>query len=580
KVFSYDFSYDSADKTSPSFASQEKIYKDLGPDVLKAAFEGVNACVFAYGQTGSGKTYTMMGNTVMSRLIPRLCEGLYNEMDQRKSSNAVSFCTEVSYLEIYNERVHDLLKKKAACGDGVLRVREHPQDGPYVENLSKCLVHNHDDMEDLMVLGNAHRTTGSTAMNPASSRSHAIFTVSVTQAWFDAALPRKMSSKIHLVDLAGSERANAASTSGTRLKEGASINKSLVTLGSIISTLAEVGMGGPSTKKKQVFIPYRDSVLTWLLKDSLGGNSVTTMIATISPTAVNYSETLSTLRYASRAKNIVNCPTVNEDHGGKLIRELKAEVTRLQRLLEEASQEVQISLAGQSLCLMGAAGQRRLHVYTYSQKLTRALCCAILGVTHPGDERVSQHPLLTGDLMQMSLDWAIQVPDLQLDAGLRVSCYFQRSLVDLSYRLHQNMDQETVFLGDVHLLFYTTVGVFPSSCSQPLAQLVLTDTHLGLLQEALYSVPPVPCRLQFHDLSLRQRSDVRCVVVHGEDERGAVRLDVILANTKGRGHQESVTEAATPSGHILDSSPHVEVWKLTFSCSSEAACLINHLSNV
>lgn len=242
--------------------------------------------------------------------------------------------------------------------------------------------------------------------------------------------------------------------------------------------------------------------------------------------------------------------------------------------------EVRISLAGQSVCLLGAAGERPLHVYTYSQKLTKALCCAILGVTHPGDERVSQHPLLTGDLMQMSLDWTIHVTDLQLDAGLRVSCNFQKSLVDLSYCLHQNMDQEMVLLGDVQLLFYTTVGVCLSSYSQPLAQLVLTDTHLGLLQEMPYSVPHFPCRLQFHDLSLRQRSDVRCVVVHSEDQRGAVRLDVILANTKGRGHQGSGTEAATPSAHILNSSPHVEVWKLTFGCSSEAACLINHLSNV
>lgn len=242
--------------------------------------------------------------------------------------------------------------------------------------------------------------------------------------------------------------------------------------------------------------------------------------------------------------------------------------------------EVQISLAGQSLCLTGATGESSLHVYTYSQKLTKALCCAILGVTHPGDDRVSQHPLLNGDLMQMSLDWTTHVTDLQLDAGLRVGCNFQKSLVDLSYHLHQNMDQEKVFLGDMHLLLYTTVGVCLSSYSEPLAQLVLTNTHLGLLQEAPYSVPPVPCRLQFHDLSLRQCTDVRCVVVHGEDERGAVRLDVILANTKGRGHQDSMTEATTPSAHILDSSPHVEVWKLTFSCSSEAACLINHLSNV
>lgn len=242
--------------------------------------------------------------------------------------------------------------------------------------------------------------------------------------------------------------------------------------------------------------------------------------------------------------------------------------------------EVRISLAGQSLCLMSATGESSLHVYTYSQRLTKALCSAILGVTHPGDDGVSQHPLLNGDLMQMSLDWTIHVTDLQLDAGLRLSCNFQKSLVDLSYHLHQNMDQGMVFLGDMRVLFYTTVGVFLSSYSEALAQLVLTDTHLGLLQEAPCSLPPVGCRLQFRDFSLRQRSDLRCVVVHGEDEKGAVRLDVILANTKGRGDPGSVTEAATPSAHILDSSPLVEVWKLTFSCSSEAACLINHLSNV
>lgn len=238
--------------------------------------------------------------------------------------------------------------------------------------------------------------------------------------------------------------------------------------------------------------------------------------------------------------------------------------------------EVRISLAGQSLALMGATGESSLHVYTYSEKLTKELCGAILGVAPLGDDGVSQHPLLTGDLMRMSLDWTTGASDLQLDGGFRVSCTFQRSLVDLSYLLYQNMGQETTVLGDVRLLFYATVAVCLGSRSKRLARLVLTDTHLGLLQEAPCSGPVVPCRSRFHDLTLRRRSGVRCVV-HGEDE-GAVRLDVILAEARGR--QESVTEAATPSARILDSSPHAEVWKLTFSCSSEAACLINHLSNV
>ncbi|XP_045925981.1 uncharacterized protein kif16bb isoform X1 [Micropterus dolomieu] len=340
KTFSYDFSYDSTDRGSPAFASQEEIFHDLGSDVLKAAFEGFNACVFAYGQTGSGKSHTMMGHTEDKGLIPRICEGLFYEISHRsKMGDAVSFCTEVSYLEIYNERVQDLLKKRPTPTDGGgLRVREHHRDGPYVENLSKHLAHSHGDLEDLISLGNANRTTASTTMNDVSSRSHAIFTIYFTQAWFDAELPRETLSKIHLVDLAGSERADATHTTGTRLKEGANINKSLVTLGSVISALADLSVGRLSTKKKQIFIPYRDSVLTWLLKDSLGGNSMTTMIATVSPADVNYGETLSTLRYASRAKNIVNSPTVNEDDSVTVIRELQAEVARLQGLLEEANQ--------------------------------------------------------------------------------------------------------------------------------------------------------------------------------------------------------------------------------------------------
>lgn len=243
--------------------------------------------------------------------------------------------------------------------------------------------------------------------------------------------------------------------------------------------------------------------------------------------------------------------------------------------------EVQISLAGHSLCLMGATQESILGVYTHSQNLTKELCCAIVGVIHPGDSRVSRHPLLHGDLVKMSLDWETHVPDLLLDAGVRVCCRFEKSLTDLVYLLHHNMDPETVSLGDVHLLMYTTVAICLSTHTEPLALFLLTDTHLGLVQEdASCFIPTVPHHPQFHDLTLRQRSDVRCVLVRDEDQYGAVRLDVILANVRGRGHPESVTKAATPSAHISNSSPHVEVWKLTFSCSSEAACLINHLSNV
>lgn len=339
KTFTYDFSFYSADTKSPDYVSQETVFKTLGTDVVKSAFEGYNACVFAYGQTGSGKSYTMMGNSGDSGLIPRICEGLFSRINETTRWDEASFRTEVSYLEIYNERVRDLLRRKSSKTFN-LRVREHPKEGPYVEDLSKHLVQNYGDVEELMDAGNINRTTAATGMNDVSSRSHAIFTIKFTQAKFDSEMPCETVSKIHLVDLAGSERADATGATGVRLKEGGNINKSLVTLGNVISALADLSQdaANPHVKKKQVFVPYRDSVLTWLLKDSLGGNSKTIMIATISPADVNYGETLSTLRYANRAKNIINKPTINEDSNVKLIRELRAEIVRLKTLLAQGNQ--------------------------------------------------------------------------------------------------------------------------------------------------------------------------------------------------------------------------------------------------
>ncbi|TKC51071.1 hypothetical protein EI555_007000 [Monodon monoceros] len=383
KTFTYDFSFYSADTQSPDYVSQEMVFKTLGTDVVKSAFEGYNACVFAYGQTGSGKSYTMMGDSGDSGLIPRICEGLFSRINETTRWDEASFRTEVSYLEIYNERVRDLLRRKSSKTFN-LRVREHPKEGPYVEDLSKHLVQNYGDVEELMDAGNINRTTAATGMNDVSSRSHAIFTINFTQlhlkcnlmytrkkylagfcrvldikklalclikskfsslpalreAKFDSEMPCETVSKIHLVDLAGSERADATGATGVRLKEGGNINKSLVTLGNVISALADLSQdaANPLVKKKQVFVPYRDSVLTWLLKDSLGGNSKTIMIATISPADVNYGETLSTLRYANRAKNIINKPTINEDANVKLIRELRAEIARLKMLLAQGNQ--------------------------------------------------------------------------------------------------------------------------------------------------------------------------------------------------------------------------------------------------
>lgn len=265
-------------------------------------------------------------------LVPRICRSLFSRI-KLGQEEGVAHKVHVSYLEIYNEKVRDLLGQQNSNGH-TMRVREHPTSGPYVENLSQHLVTNFKEIYDCMVRGNRERTTASTQMNDSSSRSHAIFTITFVQAKFNDGLPSETVSKIHLVDLAGSERADATGATGQRLKEGAHINKSLVTLGSVISQLAD--MNTPQDSKKRVYIPYRDSTLTWLLKDSLGGNSKTIMIAAISPADVNYGETLSTLRYASRAKNIVNKPTVNEDVNVKLIRELREEISSLRGILAKS----------------------------------------------------------------------------------------------------------------------------------------------------------------------------------------------------------------------------------------------------
>ncbi|XP_069803086.1 kinesin-like protein KIF1B isoform X9 [Dendropsophus ebraccatus] len=330
KSFSFDYSYWShTSPDDPCFASQSRVYNDIGKEMLEHAFEGYNVCIFAYGQTGAGKSYTMMGKQeeTQAGIIPQLCEELFEKINCN-NNDEVSFSVEVSYMEIYCERVRDLLNPK---NKGNLRVREHPLLGPYVEDLSKLAVTSYTDIADLMDAGNKARTVAATNMNETSSRSHAVFTIVFTQRRLDVEtnLSTEKVSKISLVDLAGSERADSTGAKGTRLKEGANINKSLTTLGKVISALAEVS----KKKKKTDFIPYRDSVLTWLLRENLGGNSRTAMVAALSPADINYDETLSTLRYADRAKQIKCNAIINEDPNAKLVRELKDEVSRLKELL-------------------------------------------------------------------------------------------------------------------------------------------------------------------------------------------------------------------------------------------------------
>ncbi|KII95978.1 hypothetical protein PLICRDRAFT_87278 [Plicaturopsis crispa FD-325 SS-3] len=332
-AFSFDKSYWSAGpRDEPQYCSQQTLYDDLGKELLDHGFNGFNACILAYGQTGSGKSYSMMGYGADKGIIPLTCSELFTRVETKRSMDPnTSFTVEVSYIEIYNEKVRDLLNPK---NTGNLRVREHPSLGPYVEDLSKLVVNSYDEMMTLMDEGNKARTVAATNMNETSSRSHAVFTLLLTMKKHDADtnLDTEKVSRISLVDLAGSERANSTGATGQRLKEGAQINKSLTTLGKVISALALASAGDSGPKKKgkpkaEDFIPYRDSVLTWLLKDSLGGNSKTAMIAAIAP--ADYEETLSTLRYADQAKKIKNKAVVNEDPNAKLVRELKEELEML-----------------------------------------------------------------------------------------------------------------------------------------------------------------------------------------------------------------------------------------------------------
>ncbi|KAK9241194.1 hypothetical protein V1525DRAFT_334826 [Lipomyces kononenkoae] len=330
KIFKYDKSYWSFDSIGEMHVGQEQVFKDLGMPLLDNAFKGFNNCIFAYGQTGSGKSYSMMGPRDEPGVIPRICRELFARIAEISSSGLT--CTvEVSYLEIYNERVRDLLNPK---NKGNLRVREHPSLGPYVEDLSRLAVGSFEEIEELMDEGNKARTVAATNMNETSSRSHAVFTLTVTQKTHDVEtnMDAEKVSRISLVDLAGSERAAATGATGSRLKEGTEINRSLSALGRVIRVLADMSTG--KKQKDAAVVPYRDSALTWLLKDSLGGNSMTAMIATISPADINYDETLSTLRYADSAKRIKNHAIVNEDPNTKLIRELKEELALLRTKLE------------------------------------------------------------------------------------------------------------------------------------------------------------------------------------------------------------------------------------------------------
>ncbi|XP_034539616.1 kinesin family member 4 [Notolabrus celidotus] len=336
KAFTYDYVFDPT-------AEQEEVFTTAVSTLLNGLFKGYHATVLAYGQTGSGKTFSMGGTYTSAQendpsvgVIPRVIKMIFEEREKREKRANCEFHLGVSYLEIYNEDILDLLcaskDKPAIC------IREDPKEGIKIVGLTERQVLSAQEMVSCLEIGNSARTVGSTAMNAASSRSHAIFTITLEQRKGTDKVD-SIVSKLHLVDLAGSERQKKTKAEGDRLKEGISINRGLLCLGNVISALGD-------ESKKNTFVPYRDSKLTRLLQDSLGGNSHTLMIACISPADSNMEETINTLRYADRARKIKNKPIVNVDPRAAETNRLKQQVQELQVMLLHARGGVAPVLSG------------------------------------------------------------------------------------------------------------------------------------------------------------------------------------------------------------------------------------------
>uniref|UniRef100_A0A8B9L8A5 Chromosome-associated kinesin KIF4 n=1 Tax=Astyanax mexicanus TaxID=7994 RepID=A0A8B9L8A5_ASTMX len=334
KAFTYDYVFDPT-------TEQEEVFNMAVSPLLSGLFKGYNATVLAYGQTGSGKTFSMGGTYTSAQeneptvgVIPRVVRKIFQEKSKRMDSE---FLLNVSYLEIYNEEILDLLC--TSKDKPVLSIREDPKEGIKIVGLTEKAVLTAQEMVGCLEVGNSARTVGSTAMNAASSRSHAIFTISLEHPLKKKKKNDAVVSKLHLVDLAGSERQKKTKAEGDRLKEGISINRGLLSLGNVISALGD-------ESKKGSFVPYRDSKLTRLLQDSLGGNSHTLMIACISPADSNIEETINTLRYADRARKIKNKPVLNIDPQAAEMKRLKQQVQELQVMLLHARGGVAPVLSG------------------------------------------------------------------------------------------------------------------------------------------------------------------------------------------------------------------------------------------
>ncbi|KAL3691783.1 hypothetical protein R1sor_005434 [Riccia sorocarpa] len=349
------------DRTYGSSSTQREVYDDVAHSIVHSVMCGYNGTILAYGQTASGKTFTMDGldnPPEMRGIIPNAFEDIFAHIEQSQSSD--HFLVRASYLEIYNEEIRDLLAQNSH-NPHRLELKESGDTGVYVKNLTSVTVQSVPDINRLLSMGKKNRSVGATLMNQDSSRSHSIFSITVeTSAGPCSEHPDAGQSvirvgKLNLVDLAGSERLNKTGATGDRFRELTNINWSLSALGNVISALVD----GKSTH-----IPYRDSKLTRLLQDSLGGNTRTVMIANIGPADYNFDESISTLRYANRAKNIKNKPRINEDPKDAILREFQEEIIRVESELRRLRAQLQMGFSDQEARAENSADmEKEMQIY-------------------------------------------------------------------------------------------------------------------------------------------------------------------------------------------------------------------------
>ncbi|XP_010917897.1 kinesin-like protein KIN-12G [Elaeis guineensis] len=371
------------DHVADEYVSQEKLFKVAGVPMVENCVAGYNSCMFAYGQTGSGKTHTMLGDieggtrrhSINCGMTPRVFEHLFSRIQKEKESRRdekLRFTCKCSFLEIYNEQILDLLNPSSVN----LQIREDAKKGVHVENLTEFEVSSARDVMQQLIQGAANRKVAATNMNRASSRSHSVFTCVIESKWESQGVTHHRYARLNLVDLAGSERQKSSGAEGDRLKEATNINKSLSTLGLVIMNLVSISNG------KSLHVPYRDSKLTFLLQDSLGGNSKTIIIANISPSNCCALETLSTLKFAQRAKFIRNNAIINEDASGDVlsmrlqIQQLKKEVNRLRVLVNcgaenPESDGLSASVAGSPGSFKWDAGLGSFSPLTFDKRISQ-----------------------------------------------------------------------------------------------------------------------------------------------------------------------------------------------------------------